>query len=159
MRVDRVDDALELRCEEVAQDLAADRPAPARGADHGDRVRLQEASDRGDRGDPLALLEPLACARSESEVGSSIAIASGVERMSTGKPLSRNTSIIRWLCGSTSAVNVVIPCYSAMPARWASRIVAMPCPCHASATRNATSAAVAAGADVGGMGDDRTARR
>ncbi len=81
-----------------------------------------------------------ASASGDSEVGSSIAIASGAECMSTGKPLSRNTSIILWLWGRTSAVKVVIPWRSAALARCASMIVAIPWPCHASATRNAVSA-------------------
>ncbi len=59
LRVDRVDDPLELRAEEVAQHLGADGSPPTGGADDGDRLGLQEALDGGDRGHPLALLESL----------------------------------------------------------------------------------------------------
>jgi hypothetical protein len=67
-------------------------------------------------------------------------ITPGSDRVSTGNPLSRKTSIIRWLTGITIDVNVDIPCRWAAAASWASRIVAIPWPCHASETTNATSA-------------------
>ena len=90
-----------------------DRSPPARGADHRHRARGSGTlRDRRDRGDLVALLEARRRASADSEVGSSISIASGVERSSTGKPLSRNTSIMRWLSGSTSAMNVAMPCSS-----------------------------------------------
>ena len=40
--VDGVDRAGEIGLEHVAEQLAADRPAAWRGADHGDRTRLEE---------------------------------------------------------------------------------------------------------------------
>ncbi len=54
---------------------------------------------------------------SENEVGNRTWIEPGAEEVSTGKPLSRKTSIIRWFSGSTSASNVVIPASSASSAR------------------------------------------
>lgn len=79
-------------------------------------------------------------AAGDTEVGNSISIASGVERVSIANPLWRKTSIIRWLAGRTSATNVAIPCWSAICASCASMIEEMPRPCQWSATRNATSA-------------------
>ena len=47
---------------------------------------------------------------------------------------------MRWLEGMTVAVNVAMSSLEAAWARWASSTVAIPCPCHASATAKATSA-------------------
>jgi len=52
----------------------------------------------------------------DSDVGSSMSIEPGVECSSTGKPLRRKTSIIRWLAGSTCASKVAMPCCCATSA-------------------------------------------
>ena len=46
LRVDGVGDPVEVRVEDVAEELAADRAAPRRGADDGDRLRLEERRER-----------------------------------------------------------------------------------------------------------------
>ena len=43
--VDRIGGADEIRCENVPEELAADRAAATRGADHGDRLRLEERTE------------------------------------------------------------------------------------------------------------------
>ena len=48
-------------------------------------------------------------ALSAKEVGSSTRIAPGSDDISTGKPLSRKTSSIRWFWGMTSAQKTEIP--------------------------------------------------
>ena len=59
----------------------------------------------------------------------------------TGKPESWNTRSMRWLERMTNPpVNVAMSSLEAAWARWASSTVAIPCPCHASATAKATSA-------------------
>jgi len=60
------------------------------------------------------------------DVGSSISMAPSAECSSTVNPLSRNTWIMRWLFGSTDAVNIEMPCSSAASARCESMIVAIP---------------------------------
>ncbi len=75
-----------------------------------------------------------------SEVGNSTPSPSGLDSISTGKPLSRNISIIRRFEGITSARKVAMPLSPAVSARWASRIVPSPRPWKSSATANATSA-------------------
>ena len=55
--VDRIRGAGELAGEDVAEELAADRAAPARRADDGDRLRLEERAQRRDDGDVVARLD------------------------------------------------------------------------------------------------------
>ena len=93
--------------EQVVEDLAADRPAVSGRADHRYRPGLQDAANGGYGRGPLSFLERSSAAGT-ARSAYSIANASGVERTSTGNPLSRKTSIIRLLEGRTSAVNVVI---------------------------------------------------
>ena len=76
----------------------------------------------------------------ESEVGNSISIASASRRDDTRKPESWNTWSMRWFDNSTIAVNVSMPSDDARSARCASRTVAIPWPCQASATAKAISA-------------------
>ena len=96
--------------------------------------------DRGDGGDPLALLEALARrARQRRRELDLDAVGAAAHRH--GKPDSRKTSIMRWFSGRTIGGERVDARRAAASARCASRIVAMPCPCQASATANATSAA------------------
>ena len=57
---DRVHRARELRIKEVAEELAADRAPPPRGAHNGDRSRFEEAPHRGDGGQVVALGKALA---------------------------------------------------------------------------------------------------
>ena len=57
MRVDGVERAGEAACDDVVKHLAADRAALARAADHDHRGRPEHVTDRGHRGDALALLE------------------------------------------------------------------------------------------------------
>ena len=56
-QVHRVGRAGEVGGEDVAEQLAADRAAPTRGADHRDRLRLEERSQRRDHGSVVALLD------------------------------------------------------------------------------------------------------
>ena len=67
----------------------------------------------------------------------------------------RNTSIIRWLCGSTSAVNVVMPCSSAIAREMGEQDRRDPVPLPRVGDEERHLGPVAAGADVGGVGDDR----
>jgi hypothetical protein len=55
--IDRVGRAVEVCLEHVAEKLPADRPASARGADHGHRARLEERTQRGRHRDVVALLD------------------------------------------------------------------------------------------------------
>ena len=80
----------------------------------------------------------------DSDVGNSISIAPSDRRAETRNPDSWNTPSIRWLPARTVAVNVSIPAVDAAWARCASRTVAIPWPCQASATAKATSARPAA---------------
>ncbi len=57
LEVDRIGGAVEVGVEDVAEELAADRAAAARGADHGDRGRLEERSQRVDDGGVVARLD------------------------------------------------------------------------------------------------------
>ena len=50
----------EVALEHVAEELAADRAAPRRGADDGDARRLEERPQRGDDGGVVALLDAAA---------------------------------------------------------------------------------------------------
>ncbi len=75
-----------------------------------------------------------------SSVGNSTTISPGSERICTGKPLSRNTSIIRWFSGRTRASNTATPFSTAASARCASRMVPSPRPWYVSAMAKATSA-------------------
>src|SRR6185369_14618689 len=54
--VDRVGSAPEVGGKHVAEELAADRAAAPRGADHGDRGRREERSQRGGDGQVVALV-------------------------------------------------------------------------------------------------------
>ena len=54
--VDRVGGALEVGGEDVAEQLAADRPSPVRRADDGQRARLEERPQRGGDGAVVALV-------------------------------------------------------------------------------------------------------
>ena len=73
-----------------------------------DRARLEERARRrpGRRGGRGRSKRSRAAA--ENEVGNSTRSRPGSASISTGKPLSRNISIIRWFCGSTSATKVAI---------------------------------------------------
>ena len=75
-----------------------------------------------------------------SNVGTSTSSTPGTAWVLTGNPLSRNTLIILWLWGRTSAPSTPMPARSAASASWPSRIVPSPLPCMASAIANATSA-------------------
>ena len=77
----------------------------------------------------------------------------GCDDVSTGKPLSRKTSIIRWLSGITSAVNTEIPLSCATSARWASSRVPSPSPCRSRAIVNAISASDGAAGEVVPLSD------
>src|SRR5919204_769767 len=55
--VDRVGGAGEVRCEDVAKQLPADRPAPARGTDHGHRPGLEERAQRSGDREVVALVD------------------------------------------------------------------------------------------------------
>ena len=94
----------------------------------------------------------------DSEVGSSISIASGVERMSTGNPLSRKTSIILWLCGQHLGGEDRDPVQLGDCRRGgragSSRSRALP----RVGDEERDLGAIAAGADIRGMGDDRRRR-
>ena len=79
-------------------------------------------------------------ASGDSEVGNSIRITPGMVWVLTGKPLSRNTLIIWWFWGSTSASSSWTPISLAASASWPSRIVPSPLPCMRSAISRATSA-------------------
>ena len=59
LRVHRVRGPGEVRLEHVAEELAADRAPPRRGADDGDRLRLEERAQRRDDGGVVALLDAL----------------------------------------------------------------------------------------------------
>ena len=89
----------------------------------------------------------------DSDVGNSNSTQSPDRRTETGNPESWKTWSIRRFSGSTVAVNVSIPAADAACARWASRMVAMPWPCQASATAKATSAR-SSHADVGAVAHD-----
>ena len=137
--IHRIDDTFKARLQGVVEGLAAHGPvlgqapitATARGSSNG--------RGRGLRRQPVSFLE--APDRFvENEVGSSMWIDPGCDDVSTGKPLSRKTSIIRWLSGITSAVNTEIPLSSATSARWASSRVPSPSPCRSWAIVNAISA-------------------
>ena len=65
------------------------------------------------------------------------------ERDSTGKPLSRNISIIRKFAGITSATKVSKSFSAAASAKWARRIVPRPWSCISLAMAKATSARLA----------------
>ena len=60
--VDRVGGAGEVAGEDVAEELAADRAAPPRGADDGDAPRLEERPQRGDDRHVVARVDVLAVA-------------------------------------------------------------------------------------------------
>ena len=60
--VDGIGGAGEPAREDVAEQLAADRPAPRRGADHGDRARLEERAQRRGHRDVVALVDSRAVA-------------------------------------------------------------------------------------------------
>ncbi len=79
-------------------------------------------------------------ASSPSAAGNVTRSSPGSDRTSTANPELRNTWIIRWLSGSTTASKVTIPSALASSDRWASRTVEIPRPCQSSATSNATSA-------------------
>ena len=76
--VDRVGGAGEVGLEDVAEELAADRAAPARGADDGDAAGLEERAQRGGDGDVVALVDPLlvALGRRDRELDLDLAPAS-----------------------------------------------------------------------------------
>ena len=76
----------------------------------------------------------------DREVGNSISNVSPERRLDTRKPESWNTWSMRWFDDSTVAVNVSMPSEDADCARCASRTVAIPWPCQASATAKAISA-------------------
>ena len=61
--VDRVRGAAEAACEDVAEELAADRSAARRRADDGHGRRLEERSQRRGDGDVVALVDALLVAR------------------------------------------------------------------------------------------------
>ena len=56
-RVDGIGGPGEVGGEDVAEELAADRAAAARGADHGDRPRLEEGRSEAVDGDVVALVD------------------------------------------------------------------------------------------------------
>jgi len=58
----------------------------------------------------------------------------------SANPLRRNTEIMRWFSGRTSATNVVTPCRAASCASWPSRIDPIPRPWYSSPTEKLTSA-------------------
>jgi hypothetical protein len=88
------------------------RDAPTTATERGSRNHLTAATAA-----TRSRSSKRSIADGESEVGNAISIASRVERLSIGKPLWRNTSIIRWLAGSTSATKLVIPLLAAIAAR------------------------------------------
>ena len=57
--VHRVRGTRKVSLQHVAEELAADRPAPGRGTDDGDALRLEERAQRGDDGGVVALLDAL----------------------------------------------------------------------------------------------------
>ena len=59
MRVDGIQASGEPTCDQVVQDLAADRPASPRRAHHRHRPRRQESAHRRDRRGPFAFLKAL----------------------------------------------------------------------------------------------------
>ena len=124
-----IDDALESRLQRVVEELPADRAVLARGADHGDRPRFEERTDRCLRGDPVAVLEMRDGLVGERGRELHVDRRRAADDISTGKPLSRKTSIILWFSGITSAVKTEIPFSCATSARWASRSVPSPSPC------------------------------
>ena len=98
------------RGEQVAHDLAADGPGPARRADDRDRGGPQDVRDGGDVGRALALLEALAAPRATATSGTrSRSQPSDAGAPTTGKPESWNTWSMRWFSGSTVAVKVSMP--------------------------------------------------
>ena len=124
----------------VREQRGADRARPRAGADDRDRRGREEVRDRGHRADRARARRTRRSASGPRAVGSSTPSSPGCAWTSTGKPLSRNTSIIAWFSGSTSAVNVSMPSAAARSAAAPSRIVPTPRPCQASATSKATSA-------------------
>jgi hypothetical protein len=56
--VHRIGGSGEVCGEDVAEELPSDRPAPGRGAEHGDGPRLEEGPQRGDDPDVVALVDP-----------------------------------------------------------------------------------------------------
>src|SRR5207237_1629654 len=58
--VDRVRGAGEVAAQDVAKELAADRPAPRRRTEDGDGMRLEERPERGGDGDVVAQVDTLA---------------------------------------------------------------------------------------------------
>ena len=75
------------------------RDAPTTATERGARNRLTAATAA-----VRSRSSKRSIAAGDSDVGSSISIASRVLRRSIGNPLWRNTSIIRWLAGSTWAL-------------------------------------------------------
>ena len=117
-----------------------DRSAPARGADHGDRARLEEAADRRDGGEPVALLEALD--RRPGEGGRQLDADRAVLRphLDRQAALAEDLDHLVVLGPSPRPRRRRSRCSSATSARWASRIVPRPLPCISSAIANATSA-------------------
>jgi len=85
-----VDNTLEVAGEDVVEDLAADRPAAARRADHGDCARCEHEVDCSDAGDLLAAARNAPSQPRWSSVGRATQMTSAPTCTSTGNPLSRN---------------------------------------------------------------------
>ena len=91
LRVDRVDGAVEGGREQVVENFAADRAPLSRGADHGNRPRLEEVADRRHRRRALALVEALASLGGDRCRALRTSMRSGFERICGLNPLSRKT--------------------------------------------------------------------
>jgi hypothetical protein len=129
--------------EDVVDELARHRAAPARRAHDDDAGGPQQVPDAGHRRQALALQVALPRLRRGGGGNCTLIAPSRLTKV-TGKPLSRNISIILWLSGRTSAMNVSMPAASASAARRASSSVPTPRPFASGATVNATSARSAA---------------
>ena len=89
--VDRVGGAGEVRREDVAEQLAADRAAPRRRADDRDRRRREERPQRRGDGDVVALVDARAEALGRRDREAHLDLAAFERRATTSKPASRKT--------------------------------------------------------------------
>ena len=107
--VDRVGGAGEPSCEDVAEQLAADRAAARRGTDHGNRRRLEERSQRGGHGDVVTLVDARLVAGSVASIENLTSTTPPSRVRVARKPMFSKTESITWFSGSTSAMNASMP--------------------------------------------------
>ena len=92
-------------CEHVPEELAADRAAPRRRSDHGDRGRPEERPQRGGDADVVALVAPALEVATVAEREHAPRSTPSWSTRDVSKPASSNTRSIATFCGSTSATN------------------------------------------------------